>query len=692
MDHVKNEKGIKMSISNFRKRIIAIGMAMVLCMVILGSFSSSVYARENEEPSEILSEWIEEEIDTATGTRYMLYNNHGGWWADAEKAPGDDGKGNPDADNPGDEDDLLCWAATVSNMLEWTGWGYVGSMDDTDDFMDYYEDHTTDYGSLNPYGVEWWFNGNLPTHSGDWSVEDVEGGNFWSSSYTWTNYCAQSLGTVFVLPDIRLYLQAGYAVGLGIYPITPPGGHAITCWGYNYDPNKNPSTEFDEYYLGVWVTDSDSHKGSSDPNDVLRYYEVEWDSTNNYWYMPNYGSGWKISAVTGLKPFPGESRPTANDGGPYVQNEGSAVPFSGSASSDDDALDYRWDFDGDGDWDTSWSASPSASNTWYDDYTGDVYLEVFDDRLRDMDVTTVTINNVVPSVTASGVTIDESGVATVSGTISDPGLLDTFDIVIDWGEGSPQSYAYVAGSTTFSETHTYLDDNPTATLSDQYTIGVTVTDDDGGVGIAGTYVTVNNVDPEISIGSITQPNPQFILPLVHEVDFSVSFSDTGTQDTHTAVWDWDDSTTTIGTVVETSGSGTVSGSHTFSAPGTYSVEVTVTDDDGGYDSYIIIVEVVDADEAIEDMNDYIQALDDSYFKNSPTNRKNAINNKISAILTVLENENYNAVINMLTEDIRDKADGQIDGLTGDDWIADYTTQYHICMKIDDIVEYLENFL
>jgi PKD repeat protein len=180
--------------------------------------------------------------------------------------------------------------------------------------------------------------------------------------------------------------------------------------------------------------------------------------------------------------------------------------------------------------------------------------------------------------------------------------------------------------------------------------------------------------------------------LVHEVDFSVSFSDTGTQDTHTAVWDWDDSTTTIGTVVETSGSGTVSGSHTFSAPGTYSVEVTVTDDDGGYDSYIIIVEVVDADEAIEDMNDYIQALDDSYFKNSPTNRKNAINNKISAILTVLENENYNAVINMLTEDIRDKADGQIDGLTGDDWITGYTTQYHICMKIDDIVEYLENFL
>jgi hypothetical protein len=105
-----------------------------------------------------------------------------------------------------------------------------------------------------------------------------------------------------------------------------------------------------------------------------------------------------------------------------------------------------------------------------------------------------------------------------------------------------------------------------------------------------------------------------------------------------------------------------------------------------------MVEVVDADEAIEDMNDYIQGLSDSCFKNNPTNRKNSIDNKISAILTSLGNENYNAVINMLTKDIRDKADGQIDGLTGDDWITDYTSQYHICMKIDDIVEYLEYFL
>jgi hypothetical protein len=565
-------------------------------------------------------------------------------------------------------------------------------MGGTDDFFDYFIDHTTDYGSLNQYGVEWWFTGNLPTHSGDWSVEDVEGANFWSSSYTWTTYTAQSMGGALVLPDIALYLKAGYAVGLGIYPITPPGGHAITCWGFNFDPNEDPSTDPEDYYLGIWVSDSDSHKGSSDPDDYLRYYEVEWDSTNSYWYMPNYGSGWEISAVTGLAPFPGESRPVADDGGPYVQNEGSNVYFIGSGSSDDDALKYRWDFDGDGDWNTSWSTSSLASFKWLDDYSGDVYLEVFDDRLRDMDVTTVTINNVAPSVTATGDIIGENGVATVSGTITDPGILDTFEVVIDWGEGSPQSYSYPAGSTTFSETHQYLDDNPTSTIYDVYSISITVTDDDGGTGTTGTTVRVNDLDPVLSAISMDQPNPQFILPLVHTLEFTVSFTDTGTQDTHTAVWDWDDSTSSTGMVTESSGSGIVTNSHVFSAPGMYYVEVTVTDDDGGIDTAIIMVEVVDADEAIMDLNDYIQGLDDDCFKNNADNRKNSIDNKISAILKILENENIGAVINTLTYDIRDKADGLVDGKAGDDWIIDQTAQNHICMKIDDIVAYLETFL
>ena len=51
-------------------------------------------------------------------------------------------------------------------------------------------------------------------------------------------------------------------------------------------------------------------------------------------------------------------------------------------------------------------------------------------------------------------------------------------------------------------------------------------------------------------------------------------------DTHTAVWNWGDGSTSAGTVSETNGSGSISGSHAYSKPGVYKLTLTVTDKDG----------------------------------------------------------------------------------------------------------------
>src|SRR5262249_29377169 len=120
--------------------------------------------------------------------------------------------------------------------------------------------------------------------------------------------------------------------------------------------------------------------------------------------------------------------------------------------------------------------------------------------------------NFSPVVTGLTVTspINENDTATVSGTFSDPDNRDTHTVVITWGGGTPgqpsegsTTLTLAAGVTSFSASHQYLDDNPTGTPSDVYAIAVTVTDNHGATGGAGTSVTVNNVAPVISVCSPT---------------------------------------------------------------------------------------------------------------------------------------------------------------------------------------------
>ena len=66
----------------------------------------------------------------------------------------------------------------------------------------------------------------------------------------------------------------------------------------------------------------------------------------------------------------------------------------------------------------------------------------------------------------------------------------------------------------------------------------------------------------------------------------MTFTDPDKLDTHTAVWDWGDGTTSAGTVVESNGAGTVGGSHTYATPGVYRVTVTVSDAYGNSDQAV----------------------------------------------------------------------------------------------------------
>lgn len=194
--------------------------------------------------------------------------------------------------------------------------------------------------------------------------------------------------------------------------------------------------------------------------------------------------------------------------------------------------------------------------------------------------TTVTVNNVAPDTVAialSETTINEDGSVTVTGSFADVGSADTHTVSIDWGDGSAATVlSFTGGERTFSATHKYLDDNPTGTGSDVYTVAATVTDDDGGVGSASAEVTVNNVAPTATLtGDATGVRGQ-------SRSFGGSFADVGTLDTHTASVDFGDGTGVQS--VELNADGTFGLSHVFTATGTYTVTVAVQDDDGGLSS------------------------------------------------------------------------------------------------------------
>ncbi len=250
---------------------------------------------------------------------------------------------------------------------------------------------------------------------------------------------------------------------------------------------------------------------------------------------------------------------------------------------------YTWDFsDGTFDHGQTTDNTIMVEHIYYDDNPSITSSDEYEAKLKVTDsnggignaVTVVTVVNLSPVVIIEATsTIDENGCIELSGSFTDDGLFDTHTAVIDWDDGTVEELPIIQnqGGGTFENTlHTYLDDNPTGTSSDTYNIKVTVTDDDTGIGTAETAVTVDNVVPTVDAGS----DQEVYLGQGVFLD-SVIFSDTGMQDTHTATIDWGDGSVEDGTVSESNGSGTVSGSHIYTNIGSYVVTVTITDDDYG---------------------------------------------------------------------------------------------------------------
>ncbi len=178
------------------------------------------------------------------------------------------------------------------------------------------------------------------------------------------------------------------------------------------------------------------------------------------------------------------------------------------------------------------------------------------------------------SISLPGASLSEgSAVYSVNGSFSDAvaNSSTSFSGTVDYGDGSGSVPLLILGN-TFSLNHTYSG-------TGSYTVTVTISD---GLGMpqsqtAGIYI--NNVSPTVT--SLTVDNTAAAVNT--PVTATASFSDPGTADTYTAVWDWGDGTTSQSTGTEMSNTtGIVSASHSYASTGVYTVSVKVLDKDNGF--------------------------------------------------------------------------------------------------------------
>jgi PKD repeat protein len=160
-------------------------------------------------------------------------------------------------------------------------------------------------------------------------------------------------------------------------------------------------------------------------------------------------------------------------------------------------------------------------------------------------------------------TVDEGDGVSFNAIVIDPSGAATYTIQWDFGDSGT-----AAGSLT--PTHVYADNGT-------YTVSLIITEEGASPVTDLLTVVVNNVAPVVSAGGANQTVEQNEV-----VSFSGTYSDQGSADTHTILWNFGDGQTASGILTPT---------HVYADAGVYTVSLTVSDDDGAFGTDSITVTV-----------------------------------------------------------------------------------------------------
>lgn len=175
--------------------------------------------------------------------------------------------------------------------------------------------------------------------------------------------------------------------------------------------------------------------------------------------------------------------------------------------------------------------------------------------------------------------INEGDTATLAGEIVDGNAGDSITFTVDWGDGHSETFEKSVGP--FALTHTYVDDPPVGSPSDDYVVTYSLNDHRFGVDNDSKLVTVNNVNPIVTDLAVT-PAPVVV---GDQITLSANYTDPGyhgsaSDEQLNVIVIWGDGQTK--TVTTTGAPGAISETHQYAAAGNYTIKVQVTDNDGGF--------------------------------------------------------------------------------------------------------------
>lgn len=308
--------------------------------------------------------------------------------------------------------------------------------------------------------------------------------------------------------------------------------------------------------------------------------------------------------------------PFADAGGPYEGRVGEAVILDASGSYDPDGtiVLYEWDWDSDGVWDES-TLGPTITHTWLGAFDGTVRMRVTDDSsLTSFDTAAVSIvANSPPDCRADGpYDVDEGDTVQLDGSgssdLEQPSDTLTYEWDLDedgiFGETGPDAERgdEVGMYPVYSAVGV---DGPSA-----HPVCLRVTDDGGLTDECCTNVTVGNVAPSVPQPFIIPESVQYSDPVE---DCRISASDVAVDDLEASTF-WSvnggvgtpglpnglmfvDDGCTIEEGMKTCRWRIVG--HAGIPEGTYAIDVTVTDDDGGSTDAETTINVFPEDATVE---------------------------------------------------------------------------------------------